>query len=205
MPALIGHMSAVSNGAWKIQPLRYWKDLPPLSKVTLAHSLLRLGREKNSRVLCRAGERRRHPENPSIITATTAAAIVLAFLCSTARADTALNSLPLQRGYYVDTGTPCGSASLATLVTVRRDGIGAGGVLYRFKRVEKTGRTAYRVTADQINNDGGTDGTSVSEYEMTGPSSFRWKNAFGFSRMRFCLQENLPDPWRTNDIRALIK
>ena len=132
------------------------------------------------------------------------AAVAVLLSIGTAAAGVALNSLPLQRGYYVDTGTPCSNASLANLVIMRRDGVGAGQVLHRFKRVEKTGPASYRVTADEIDNPD-NPGTSVSEFEITGPSSFRWKTDFGVSTMRYCPQNDLPDPWNSNDIRTLVR
>jgi len=53
--------------------------------------------------------------------------------------------LPLQRGYYVASDTPCAQASNATLQLLRRNGIGAARTLCEFKAIKQTGPTSYRV------------------------------------------------------------
>jgi hypothetical protein len=134
-----------------------------------------------------------------------AIALIAPLLTVPATASAALKTLPLQHGYYVNADTPCGAASAATVALVRRAGIGNEQGFDRFKRVEKIGPAAYRVTADRINSDGGVDGGSVSEYAITGSSSFRQKNEFGVFAMRLCPQKSLPGPWRANNIEALIR
>lgn len=139
------------------------------------------------------------------LTRSLAVALAVPLLIVPATAGAALKTLPLQRGYYVNAGTPCGDASAATLVLVRRTGIGNEQGLDRFRRVEKIGPATWRVTAERIDNDGRAEGTSVSTYEITGPARYRQKNEFGVFAMRFCPQKTLPAPWRANRIGALIR
>lgn len=54
--------------------------------------------------------------------------------------------LPLRRGFYVTADTPCNQASNATLQLVTREGINAARTVCRFRTIEKTGATSYRVT-----------------------------------------------------------
>ena len=140
----------------------------------------------------------------TIIRAAVAVAIATLISASPTTAGAPLKTLPLQRGYYVSADTPCGAASAATLVLVGFSGIGTEQAFDKFKHVEKIGPATYRVTAARIDQSGGTNGTSVSEYEINSPSSYRQKNEFGMFAMRFCSQPSLPAPWRANDIKALI-
>jgi hypothetical protein len=92
--------------------------------------------------------------------------------------------LPLRRGFYVASDTPCAQASHATLTLVRRDGMSAARTMCTFSNVERIARRA--IASPSI-----------------APTSRRIRKRG--RRARFCLQSLLPQPWRSNDIRDLIR
>lgn len=121
--------------------------------------------------------------------------------------------LPLRRGYYVSTDTPCEQASNATLHMMRRDGSGYGGFttppyFCAFERIEQTGPSSYRVTESCGSTHGG-DGsahTIVAAYEILSDTSYRktnldddWK-----SSSRRCPRGQLPAIWRDSDIGDFV-
>ena len=110
--------------------------------------------------------------------------------------------LPLKRGYYVESDTPCGQASNATTTLLRREGIGGARDFCEFKRIEQTGPNSYRVTeACGDLQDNAAPETSISIYTLTGDTAFTAKSEHGWERSaRYCAQSNMPPDWRTNDI-----
>lgn len=116
-------------------------------------------------------------------------------------------TLPLDRGYYVAEGTPCGRASNATLQLLRRDGIGGARDFCRFQRIEPDGPNRYRVTQScgDLQGDGPAEAMTVT-YETPSRTSYRMTSTDRWSaRARLCAQPSLPAPWRNNDIRDLVR
>lgn len=110
-----------------------------------------------------------------------------------AKAAATLKSLPLKRGFYVSSDTPCAQASNATLRLVTREGINWARDVCTFRKIEKTGATSYRVTESCSGE--------PQAYEIPNETSFTVKYDGGSeSSARFCAQSSLPDPWRDNDI-----
>src|SRR6476620_642380 len=112
-------------------------------------------------------------------------------------------SLPLKLGFYVDTDTPCGEASNATMLLVLRKGIISGAKeLCEFKRIQQIGTASYRVTqaCKDLASRGRAQTVSVI-LEITNDSSFKSKEV---GNKRYCEQSSLPEPWRDNDIADLI-
>jgi hypothetical protein len=109
--------------------------------------------------------------------------------------------LPLRHGFYVDADTRCEEASGATLALLRADGLGVIRSQCTFTSVEAIGPGLYRVVEQcEATFDGGSD-TATAEWEVLSLQSFRRATASGWeSRMRFCDQPSLPEPWRSNDI-----
>ncbi len=127
-------------------------------------------------------------------------------------ATTSVKTLPLKRGFYVDSDTPCGQASNATLSLLGRDGFSVSGRDFcAFKRIEKTGATSYRVT-EECSSGGAAWGTEeqkdtqVVTWDIANDTSIKRKNeSSGWqSSARYCAQPSLPEPWRDNDISDLI-
>jgi len=124
----------------------------------------------------------------------------------------AVESLPLKRGFYVSSDTPCGRASNATLSLLSREGFTvAGRDFCAFLKIEKTGATTYRVT-EECSSGGEAWGseehkeTQIVAWEIPNDASHSRKNEnTGWeSSARYCAQSSLPEPWRDNDIRDLI-
>ena len=124
---------------------------------------------------------------------------------------TTVSMLPLKRGFYVASDTPCGQASNATLLLVRRDGMGGSRDSCEFRKIEKTGATTYRVTEECSISGGGWNvptetETSTSTFEIPNNTSFKSTSESGWvSISRYCAQASLPEPWRDNDIADLIR
>lgn len=128
------------------------------------------------------------PATPEIVPAKTQAATITA--------------LPLKRGYYVESDTPCGQASNATTSLLRREGIGGARDFCEFKKIEQTGPNTYRVTeACGDLQDSAPPETSTSIYALTGDTAFTSKSEHGWERSaRYCAQSSMPPDWRANDI-----
>jgi hypothetical protein len=111
-------------------------------------------------------------------------------------------ALPLKRGYYVESDTPCGQASNATTTLLRREGIGGARDFCEFKKIEQTGPNTYRVTeACGDLQDSAPPETSTSIYSLTGDTAFTSKSEHGWERSaRYCAQSTMPPDWRANDI-----
>ncbi|WP_188238003.1 hypothetical protein [Sphingopyxis sp. LK2115] len=111
-------------------------------------------------------------------------------------------ALPLKRGYYVESDTPCGQASNATTTLLRREGIGGARDFCEFKKIEQTGPNTYRVTeACGDLQDNAPPETSTSIYTITGDTAFTAKSEHGWERSaRYCAQSTMPPDWRANDI-----
>lgn len=117
------------------------------------------------------------------------------------------NTLPLQRGFYVNTRATCAQASNATLQLVTRDGMNVSQAATKFAKVQKVGPTTYQVTqtVEFLRGGGGAPSKpEVQVYEVPSSTAFSFKNAAGSFSFRYCPQSSLPDPWRSNDIRSLI-
>ena len=121
---------------------------------------------------------------------------------ATAQSGERVSELPLKRGFYVASDTPCDHASNATLMLLRRDGIGGARDSCDFTQIERVGETTYRVTercGDLMNPGDGE--IYVVTWEIPDDSSFTTVREDGWSNgARHCEQSRLPDPWRDNDI-----
>lgn len=113
--------------------------------------------------------------------------------------------LPLKRGYYVAADTPCAQASNATVVLLRREGLGGSQDFCEFKKIEQTASSTYRVTQSCGDLRGGGEETSIVIYELLGDAGFKSKTEFGWEHSaRRCEQSSMPADWRENDISDVI-
>lgn len=115
-------------------------------------------------------------------------------------------ALPLKRGFYVASDTPCGRASNATTLLVTREGINGSRNRCTFKKIENTGATTFRVTSEC--SDGGAawgreDGveTYTQTYNIPSETSFTvtYEDGSGKSS-RYCVQSSMSPDFRHNDI-----
>lgn len=115
--------------------------------------------------------------------------------------------LPLKRGYYVASDTPCGQASNATTTLLRREGIGGARDFCEFKKIEPSGPNTFRVTeACGDLQDNVPPETSVTTYTLKGDTAFTSKSASGWEHSaRYCAQSSMPPDWRANDISDVTR
>jgi hypothetical protein len=126
-----------------------------------------------------------------------------------AEGEAVVAELPLARGFYVTSDTPCAGASNATLLLLRRDGIGGSRDFCAFSRIVRTAADRYRVT-EECRSGGEAWGGEESvekltvDYAIDGPRGFRitYPGAQP-TAYRHCPQTELPEPWRDNDISDL--
>ncbi len=126
--------------------------------------------------------------------------------CGQGVAADATATLPLKRGYYVASDTPCGQASNATTVLLRRDGIGGARDFCEFRKIERAGPNTYRVTeACGDLQDQAPPEVGVTTYTLSGDTAFTSRNASGWEHSaRYCAQSSMPADWRANDISDII-
>jgi hypothetical protein len=119
-----------------------------------------------------------------------------------------LDGLPLQRGFYVASDTPCAQASNATLALIHREGVNGARDGCTFEAIEQIGPTSYRVTQTCSAFGGGGDGqeTSIVVYEIPDETRYTARSDSGWVQdARYCAQSSLPDPWRDNDISDILQ
>jgi hypothetical protein len=134
--------------------------------------------------------------------------IPLALCLSLAAVDATARELPLTRGFYVSTGTPCKAASAATLNLLGRTAINGSQDSCEFLEIVEETSTRFRVTercADFRDPAGAV--TTVRVGEILGAGAFRatreeddWVH-----EARHCPQSSLPEPWRDNDISDVLR
>lgn len=114
--------------------------------------------------------------------------------------------LPLQRGFYVMSDTPCSNASNATLLLVHRAGMKGARDACDFETIEQTGPTSYRAVMTCRNIQGRGAEPSTNVYEIPDATQFTYgtQDSDYRSHFRYCEQSSLPDPWRDNDISDLV-
>jgi hypothetical protein len=146
------------------------------------------------------GDRQHVVESSSVAEATTTT------VTKTADASgRSVTELPLKRGYYVSADTPCAQASNATVLLLRREGLGGSQDFCEFKMIEQTAPTTYRVTQSCGDLRGGGEETSVVTYDLMGDASFKSKSEHGWEQSaRRCEQSSMPADWRENDISDVI-
>ncbi|MDP2193611.1 MAG: hypothetical protein Q8K36_03700 [Alphaproteobacteria bacterium] len=116
--------------------------------------------------------------------------------------------LPLKRGFYVASDTPCKEASNATLQLLRRDGIGGARDFCEFKQIAQITPQQYQVSAmcGDLHGDENSGELLSITYNLTDSTSFSALSDTGWEySARYCEQSSLPDPWRDNDISDLTQ
>ncbi|WP_228243636.1 hypothetical protein [Porphyrobacter sp. GA68] len=111
----------------------------------------------------------------------------------------AIDSLPLRRGYYVASDTPCAQASNATLMLVSREGVSASRSSCELLRITRRGARQFEVRER-------CDGENrITSYDIPANDRFTSTSEDGWSNSaRFCPQASLPEPWRDNDISDIV-
>jgi hypothetical protein len=117
----------------------------------------------------------------------------------------AADRLPLQRGYYVQSDTPCQRASNATISLYDGVSFGAAHVECRKPVIRKAPDGTYQMTkrCRDMQGSGGSWETFKSSYVLKSPTEFVETTSSATFSFRYCKQSDLPDPWNTNDLSAL--
>jgi hypothetical protein len=117
----------------------------------------------------------------------------------------AADSLPLQRGYYVQSDTPCQRASNATITLYNGVSFGAAHAECRKPVIRKEADGTYQMTerCRDMQGNGGPWETFKSDYVLKSLTEFVETTAYGTFSFRYCKQSDLPEPWSTNDLSAL--
>lgn len=122
-------------------------------------------------------------------------------------AGNSVSELPLKRGFYVASDTPCEQASNATLQLLRRDGIGGARDFCEFKQILEIAPQQFQVSALCGDLQGGVESAELLTitYQLHDNTSFSALSDTGWEHSaRYCDQSSLPDSWRDNDISDLI-
>lgn len=120
---------------------------------------------------------------------------------------TVVAALPLKRGYYVATDTPCEAASNATVVLLRRDGIGGARDFCAFEKIEQTGPDTYRVvqSCGALQDDVPPE-LGIVTYVIPDDTRFTSRSEHGWEHSaRHCAQSGMPPEWRENDISDAVR
>lgn len=115
--------------------------------------------------------------------------------------------LPLRRGYYVESSTPCSEASNATTLLLRRDGIGGARDFCEFRKIEQTGPSRYRVveSCSSLQDDAPPE-VGVAIYTLVGDDAFTSRGEDGQQlSARYCAQSTMSADFRANDIRDVTE
>lgn len=114
-----------------------------------------------------------------------------------------VDALPLEPGYYVRTDESCGDASAAGVHLVSRAGLRWVTSHCLFERIEHLGGSRYRVLQSCGDHHGAAEATAL--YEVPDRDSFSFRDDAGWEHAaRRCPQEQLPEPWRSEDLRGLV-
>lgn len=126
-------------------------------------------------------------------------------VATSAEAIRTVTTLPLKTGYYVTSTTPCGEASNATTMLVRRSGISGARDFCEFTRIEQIGPRDFRVLERcSVLIEESPPETNVVLYTLHSDTSFTSTNEHGgVFDTRHCAQEDMPWPWRENDLTDL--
>lgn len=125
---------------------------------------------------------------------------------SPAMADT-VKELPLKRGYYVSSDTPCSQASNATLSAVTRTGISYAQAECTTSAISQMAPTRFEVTDTCVEIATGTSlGENTTTYDIPDPQTYVFiADGAPAGGARYCAQADLPDPWAHNDVADLFK
>ena len=117
-------------------------------------------------------------------------------------ANAGANSLPIERGYYVRSDTPCEQASNATLTLYNGMSFGQAHAECRKSATRKLDDGSYQIT-EQCRDTQGRGGTwtpLTTGYAVVSRTEFRSTSPFEKASYRICKQSDLPEPWSTNDV-----
>ena len=118
-----------------------------------------------------------------------------------------VKELPLKRGYYVSSDTPCSEASNATLSSVTRTGISYAQAECTISAINQTAPTRFDVTDTCVEIASGSSlGENTTTYDIPDDRTYVFiADGAPSGGSRYCAQEDLPDPWAHNDVGDFFK
>ena len=122
-------------------------------------------------------------------------------------AETVVEALPLQPGFFVSTDVACANASNATLLLHYPGGADGARENCSFNRIVRTGEGRYRVTQVCTDIQSGHSESSTADFDIKSPTAYSAVNTtYDWSHSaRHCPQSQLPEPWRSNDISDVVQ
>jgi hypothetical protein len=135
----------------------------------------------------------------------TAAVSMAVAMLGFASTSNAADSLPIQRGYYVATDTPCQQASNATLTLYNGTSFGDAHVECRKPSTKKLADGSYQLSEQcrDLQGNGGRWERMTTNYKVVSRTEIVATNSFGKFQYRYCRQSDMPDPWNTNDLKSI--
>jgi hypothetical protein len=117
----------------------------------------------------------------------------------------AADILPLKRGFYVATDTPCEQASNATISLYDGMSFGTAHAQCRKWSIKKLSGGAYRVSRSCRDMQDNHIHWKVftSTYKVINSTEFLETNKFGQFPFRYCKQTDLRSDWRNADLRKI--
>jgi hypothetical protein len=114
----------------------------------------------------------------------------------------AADSLPLERGYYVRSDTPCERASNATITLYNGASFGFAHAECNKPVIRKQADGTYQTATRcrDMQGRGGPSETFKSRYAVKSRTEFVETTSDATFSFRYCKQPDLPDPWNTNDL-----
>jgi hypothetical protein len=116
-----------------------------------------------------------------------------------------VSELPLRRGYYVASDTPCEEASNATLLLFRGDGIAGARDFCEFRHVEQLGSGVFHTIQACTHMGEDAPAEEGVTYTLHDDASYDLASDSGWTAsFRFCEQATLPEFWRDIDLRDVL-
>jgi hypothetical protein len=114
------------------------------------------------------------------------------------------DSLPIERGYYVRSDSPCDQASNATITLYNGISFGTAHLECREPAIQKLADGSHQITEQcrDTQVDGGPWTAFTARYAVQSPTEFIETTPFQKTSYKYCKQSDLPGPWRTNDLRS---
>jgi hypothetical protein len=130
------------------------------------------------------------------VTILAAAAILSA--ATAVRAD----SLPIERGYYVRSDTPCQQASNATITLYNGVSFGHAHVECRKPAIQTLADGSYQITEPCRDTQGRSSPWTAftAKYAVLSRTEVISTTPYEKASYRYCKQSDLPEAWRTIDL-----
>ena len=116
----------------------------------------------------------------------------------------AADSLPIERGYYVRSNTPCQQASNATITLYDGISFGHAHLECRKPAIQKLADGSHQITEHcrDTQGRGGPWTAFTARYAILSRTEFIGTTLYEKASYRYCKQSDLPEPWRTNDLSS---